>query len=59
MAAETEDKKAAGVCLDAVKMPEENYRLGHTKVRGQIFFIYITVHNQSWQFDHSKRLVCH
>ncbi|XP_042857492.1 myosin heavy chain, muscle-like [Penaeus japonicus] len=32
MAAETEDKKAAGVCLDAVKMPEENYRLGHTKV---------------------------
>ncbi|XP_037787103.1 myosin heavy chain, muscle-like [Penaeus monodon] len=32
MAAETEDKKAAGVCLDAVKMPEENYRLGHTKL---------------------------
>ncbi|XP_063608871.1 myosin heavy chain, muscle-like [Penaeus indicus] len=32
MAAETEDKKAAGVCLDTVKMPEENYRLGHTKV---------------------------
>lgn len=33
MAACDEDKNAAAVCLEAVKLPEENYRLGNTKVR--------------------------
>lgn len=32
MQAEKDPKKAAGLCLDAVKLDSELYRLGHTKV---------------------------
>jgi hypothetical protein len=33
MQAEKDPKKAAGACLDTVKLDPELYRLGHTKVK--------------------------
>ncbi|KAF2344159.1 Myosin head motor domain [Trinorchestia longiramus] len=32
MEEQTEERKAAGVCLEAIQLPTENYRLGNTKV---------------------------
>lgn len=32
MQAEKDPKKAAGACLDSIKLDPELYRLGHTKV---------------------------
>ena len=32
MEAEDSEKKAAGVCLEAIQLATENYRLGNTKV---------------------------
>lgn len=32
MQAEKDLKKGAGICLDTVKLDEDLYRLGHTKV---------------------------
>jgi hypothetical protein len=37
MAAEKDIKKAAGICLEAVALDPEMYRLGHTKARIYFF----------------------
>lgn len=37
MQAEKDVKKAAGVCLDVIKLDTESYRLGHTKVYLPLF----------------------
>lgn len=37
MQAEKDIKKAAGLCLDAVALDPEMYRLGHTKARINFF----------------------
>lgn len=37
MQAEKDPKKAAGACLDSIKLDPELYRLGHTKVNQFIF----------------------
>jgi hypothetical protein len=41
MQAEKDPKKAAGACLDSIKLDTELYRLGHTKVN-QITFYKLT-----------------
>lgn len=38
MQAEKDPKKAAGGCLDAIKLDPELYRLGHTKVLSKFIF---------------------
>lgn len=35
---EKDPKKAAGLCLDSIKLDPELYRLGHTKVNHKKFF---------------------
>lgn len=45
MQTEKDIKKAAGICLESVKLDPENYRLGHTKAR-KYFHFSISFHTQ-------------
>lgn len=43
MQAEKDPKKAAGGCLDSIKLDPELYRLGHTKVNQLKYFILLNI----------------
>ena len=47
MQAEKDIKKAAGVCLEAVALDPEMYRLGHTKARNIFYFFLSTYSTKS------------
>jgi myosin heavy chain 6/7 len=40
MHGEKDPKKAAGLCLDAIKLDPESYRLGHTKASIELFVLF-------------------